>query len=356
MKHCNAKLSLVAIVIVLIIAGCKKKENLPDHCYNGVKDGDESGIDCGGSCEDSCFVFSGRHVYVCGYKDGVAKYWIDSTTEISLTDTAGEEAQTWDIYVYGNDVYVCGWQKEGGIMVAKYWKNGTEVKLTDGTKNATATNIEIVNGDVYVCGAERGPKWVAKYWKNGIPVPLTDGTNNAFANSIFIDGQNVYVSGSEDNGTYDVGKYWVSGGVTSVTSGNSMGYAYDIEVRNGTVYVAGQDNAGTTLRSRYWVNGSPTDLGNNVLVTSLAVDGSDVYTCGSTYGAGNNAVYFKNSSINNLTTGGSGFATDIAISGNDVYVCGRQGTVIKYWKNGEEIVLNQQSTFGEARSIFVKNF
>lgn len=53
-----------AVTLSLLLYGCKREQVLktpengeilefPSHCYNGVKDGDETGIDCGGAC-DSC--------------------------------------------------------------------------------------------------------------------------------------------------------------------------------------------------------------------------------------------------------------------------------------------------------------
>jgi hypothetical protein len=41
---------------------------------------------------------------------------------------------------------------------------------------------------VYITGSvsDNSTKYVAKYWKNGIVVNLTDGTKNASANSIFV--------------------------------------------------------------------------------------------------------------------------------------------------------------------------
>ena len=89
------------------------------------------------------------------------------------------------IVVLGNDVYAAGYES----MVAKYWKNGTAVALTDGSNWAQATSIAVFGNDVYVAGYEiAGSIEVAKYWKNGIAVSLTDGTLSAHGNSIFLSG------------------------------------------------------------------------------------------------------------------------------------------------------------------------
>jgi hypothetical protein len=51
-------------------------------------------------------------------------------------------------------------------------------------------------GDVYVAGVENNGLFdVAKYWKNGIPVNLSDGYSQACANSIVVSDSDVYVAG-----------------------------------------------------------------------------------------------------------------------------------------------------------------
>jgi len=71
------------------------------------------------------------------------------------------------------------------VVVAKYWRNGTPVVLTNGTRDAVAYAIAVCGSNVYVSGAEAdGQGWVAKIWKNGVATALTDGTQDAAALSV----------------------------------------------------------------------------------------------------------------------------------------------------------------------------
>jgi hypothetical protein len=76
-------------------------------------------------------------------------------------------------------VYVAGYDGK----VAKYWKNGTAVKLTDGSQGASANAIFVSGSDVYIAGYDGK---VAKYWKNNTPVDLSNGSQTARATGIFV--------------------------------------------------------------------------------------------------------------------------------------------------------------------------
>ena len=146
------------------------------------------------------------NVYVAGTEGPVAKYWKNGNP-VNLTNgpiySYGTiDAEATSLYVSGNDVYLAGGEhgrvtlsgNSSYISIAKYWKNGNPVNLNDNTIRAGATSIFVSGNDVYVAGwvlrrNSNGPVDIARYWKNGNPVDLTDGTAFASANSIFVSTQ-----------------------------------------------------------------------------------------------------------------------------------------------------------------------
>lgn len=150
-------------------------------------------------------VFSTSAVY---WKNGNEIYLIKGGYGTSQADDA------YSIFISAQDVYACGG------LTGQYWKNGNPVLL-----GGSAKSIFVSDGDVYVAGTQpdgepyqtyNGTRYriVAKYWKNGTAVNLTDGTKNAYATSIAVSGNDVYVAGYEENtpGTGDyIAKYWKNG-------------------------------------------------------------------------------------------------------------------------------------------------
>jgi hypothetical protein len=283
-------------------------------------------------------------VYVAGYEDYVAKYWKNGSP-VTLTDCSNATS----IAVVGSDVYVAG--ADGGG--AKYWKNGNPVTLSNGSRLGWTTSIAVSRNDVYVAGVESipGGNVHAVYWKNGIPTYLPENirpvqpTDNypvfsisSIAYSIFISGSDVYVAGGEN--------------IIKVILPDPN------NIFGAPSYIYG-------ISALYWKNGNPVYLimgsyGGSKAdeAYSIFVEGQDVYACGAL-----EARYWKNGNAVPLP----GTAKSIFVLGGDVYVAGSQPdgepfqtyfgtryrTVAKYWKNGNPVKVSDGTKDAYATSIAV---
>src|SRR5579862_393360 len=297
------------------------------------------------------------------------------------------------------NVYVAGVENNGLFDVAKYWKNGILVNLSDGNSQACANSIVVSDSDVYVAGWVRNSSTqtaIAVYWKNGVAVNLTDGSQDTYATSIGVSGNDVYVIGTTyDNGSVpqSIAKLWKNGSLTNlggyVASGQGQ-VATSIAVSGTDVYVAGNTGVyypggvsngigvvgtGNSLSNggggaEYWKNGSVVNLGvpdpqdEGYWIYSIAVSGNDVYVAGTwAIKWEQSAIYWKNGNLVNLselndTTAGT--ANSITVAGNDVYVAGSKywydstnNSIAQYWKNGTPVTLTDVSHLGIANSIAV---
>ena len=285
-------------------------------------------------------------------------------------------------------VYAVGYESNGTVTVAKYWKDNVAVNLTDGTRNAQASGIYISGSDVYISGFEMNASGiqVAKYWKNGTEVVLSDGTRNELAYAIAVSGNNVFVLGdlySADTKTVYT-REWVNGtaytGTGGIPSGVTLALSFNSAVTqsNGVFYLAGttktQTSAGLVESAITWSHTlpfalvAPTTITDNSVANSIAVSGSDVYVAGTVKGQlapsySTIAYYWKNKFPFPLTDGTRGAgALGICTSGTDVYVCGYEQTgpssgsypaIAKFWKNGTPISLGNGAISTIARSIAV---
>jgi hypothetical protein len=269
-----------------------------------------------------------------------ALYWENGKTVV-LTDGTNN-ARALAIAVSHHNVYVAGnISKEVdfiGSSQAVLWINKHLVPLTDVKSSLSSANSVFLYGnDVYV-GGQDGT--VAKYWKNGRGIALTDGSVYSTVVSIAVEGDNVYAAGNIGN----VGGYWKNGhfNLLKGVGGNNAQVSSILIVKH-DIYIGGAeviDEFGNTMAT-YWKNGIPIPLGvpilNGSFANSIAVSRNDVYACGWQITSDRpEAAFWENGMI----TGVLRFrdATSIALSNNDVYIVGHEfGFDINQahlWKNG----------------------
>ena len=187
----------------------------------------------------SSILFQGSDTYITGkYTTGVIAgptkdypcYWkngIVQTLPTDVTPPPGDSrvsAFATGIALAGADVYACGYTGSlTGKYVATYWKNGVEIKLTDGTTDALINCIGSIGNDVYMGGfqASASGKSIAMLWRNGNPVPLTDGTDYAGVYAISVHGNDVYLAGNKGNSDGSISAVYWKNGIIHVLPGSS---------------------------------------------------------------------------------------------------------------------------------------
>lgn len=333
MKFTHFK-SLVLVLMLFIIA-CKKQGN-PAKTDNTPQP-----------------YVATANVYVAGTvhdtlrKTYQAVYWKNGTALMLTNGTKDSGANS--IAVQGNDIYVSGYIKaSNGKYVACYWKNGTKVDLADSSLNSSAGSIAFIGNDVYIAGSIDNR---AVYWKNGTAFNLstTNGASSAAANDITIAGADVYIAGSEDGYNGSSAIYWRNGVPVTLDGHNT--YGNKITVQSNIVYVAGGYSiiSFSKANTNYWKGGVPFSLSDStkaVEATGIAVSGTDVYVACNVTPENNRALtmasYSKNDQIITLATTDS-FVSSIALLNNDVYTAGvsvyNKNSVATFWKNSTAVYL-----------------
>ncbi|WP_271766735.1 cadherin repeat domain-containing protein [Aquimarina algiphila] len=265
-----------------------------------------------------------------------------------------------DLSVQGNDIYV--------ISTETLYKNNTAINIINNISNVSfLSDMHIIGEDVYICGNEKiSGTSIARVWRNGNPINLSNGNNEAYALSVFVEGTDVYVAGFADSSSSmnNTAVVWKNGTITELTDGSSSSMANAVYVRNGDVYVAGYDTTGGGgAQVALWKNNTKINLsnGNHSIANDIYVtEDNDIYTCGyETIGQVLHPKVWRNNEETNLASSIGGeilAATKVSVFEDDVYVLGRainpqtnmkESTI---WKNGEATYMGNL----KIRSLFIK--
>jgi len=314
-------------------------------------------------------------VYVAGWENSspdssavsLAKYWKNGNAVV----LSEKPSRASFIAVSGNDVYVAGQVAGSNHDIAVYWKNGVEIDLTDGSNEAGANSIFVQGTDVYVAGQDGA---AAMYWKNGMPVVLDA---NATVSNIVVLGADVYVAGwkykttqidSTHSVVYPVALYWKNETEVELSDGTVTAYANAIFLSGGEVYVAGATSSATyatDLIPTYWKNGAAVRLAGNSdfnWATGIWTNGTDVYVAGNDVNPNNRlyaATSWKDGTRGDLWSGDEvSRASQVTVVGTDVYISGDSsvnGGVQRagYWENGQRVNLSSDTDQASATSIVV---
>ena len=329
------------------------------------------------SCDNDSNSKSDRTIHIIGSERNssivyIAKYWKDGKV-LNLSDGSKNEFTT-DVFVYGNDVYVAGFERniDGTNQIAKYWKNGVEVLLADGTYDTSASAIVVEGNDVYVSGYKKinsnNPSInKAIYWKNGVEYLLEDDGNSTTSISMVKKGEDIFIAGTAIQFTPNLvlkSRYWKNGILVNLEGDETnFSQAFGLDINdNGDVLVCGL----TGDYAKYWTNGVGTDLESDYRAKAITISasGNDIHIAGietkpnSTIGI---AKYWKNG-VGTYLTNGENFAgiTELKVFDNDVYVTGYETTrstgyeIAKYWKNGVEKKLTDGTSNCRINGIFIQ--
>ncbi len=272
---------------------------------------------------------------------------------------AGTQQKRADIYLAGCSM------PDGKTPVATYLKNGVATLLANTQSESEIASLVVVGNDIYAAGTHNGQ---AVYWKNGTEIQLSNISGKRIfgrAYDMAVDSRNgdVYVVGYERiydrDDMYspfrDWARCWKNGKQVLLTAiERSYATSVAIDYKTGDVYVAGKDDAYT----KYWKNGAPVKIINDplpVVPASIHIANNDFYIPGIYYEpAGNSSsVYYRVAYW--CGAKGTVFLTDrsqnearstaIAVSGSNVYVAGWENGFAKYWKNGVPTVLTKLTDY-----------
>lgn len=176
---------------------------------------------------------SGNDIYLAGKElnnaSGYwqAKYWKNGTGIVLSAGTGNEsQGEVHRILVKGSDVYSAGMINGKPVL----WKNAEATPLS--TDYGTCYGLAVSGTDVYTAGAvQAGNTYQAVYWKNGTQVTLSNGTSAPEGASVFgigTDGTDVYVVGTIELGSnVSKGVYWKNGVQNMIpVNGQNRSYGY----------------------------------------------------------------------------------------------------------------------------------
>lgn len=166
------------------------------------KNGVASNIYTEAGVSDPVLFVSGDDVYVAFEtydntgSNPILKVWHNGT--VSIFDNAPyANAIVRDIYVSEGDIYVLGelYNSYSDNHILSFWKNGIRTDIVDGSHKAFSVHIIVSGDDAFVTGYEMNDDEtsIAKIWKNGKELVLSDGLYGAIARGICLYGGKLYV-------------------------------------------------------------------------------------------------------------------------------------------------------------------
>ncbi len=297
--------------------------------------------------------------YVVGVAGDTAVYFVNGKRYALTSGNTPASANA--ITLSGSDIYVAGYESNGKHLVAKLWKNGTAVLLSDTAMNAAANAISIVGSDIYVAGwISLGAVNAAALWKNGGLTLLTAAGHDGEANALFANGNDIYVAGYDSTAGQATACYWKNNAITLLPDSLAYAVATAITVSGSDIYLAGWDRTAdqfTYMGPRLWKNGSILPLTTTTpyaMATSIIVANDTTYVAGEDY---YRSVYWKNENENYISDGVQ--CNAITMDNGILYIAGQDGisgnggNAAVFWRNG--IAFPLDFSWSSPNAILVTN-
>lgn len=185
----------------------------------------------------------GNDLYFVGSLNNKAAYWKNGTVQ-ELT-TRGNSSIANDIFVENAKVYIVGREVFSGKSIGVLWIDGEPTYLSESSRNVELYGIGVLNGDVYVAGAENHPdvsqanRYFARFWKNGQAEWLLDGPDHSLARALKVYNNQIYIAYDEVGGFGNNNIYIQKGTERKQIFDGKPSRANAITVKDDEVYVAG---------------------------------------------------------------------------------------------------------------------
>lgn len=163
------------------------------------------------------------------------------------------------VAIDGSDYYAAGIiQNYSWDYYAALWKNGVKTILPNAAGYGWATDVEVEDGSVYVCGIDDNGR--VCYWIDGAETVLTNPySNSSYAYELTVNGGNIVIAGYYYNFSSKCqAYYWESGAfhaLTNVLGSSYNSYANFVQINSNDMYVGGYYNDGSRNIPCYWRNG-----------------------------------------------------------------------------------------------------
>lgn len=244
----------------------------------------------------------------------------------------------------------------GPITVTVKSGNATQVTIS-----VTQTGSEKPEHNIYISGmAEtRDYDWVPALWTNG-ELKILANDEDIILTGIGLSNHGPYLSAVRETDYGEQAIYWNNGSFRELPGNGFASGAIGVGIVGEDIYMGGLliDYEEFITYPVYWKNGTMHALpvsgipGAEYMVKGITVSGSDVYVFGTAYdyhadAVGHFPVYWKNGQINYVGTTAyeDVLVTDMAVDGSDIYILGAydddSGSIHGgYWKNDQYVALD----------------